>query len=592
MAYILGTAGHVDHGKTALIKCLTGLETSHIPEEKKRGMTIELGFAALHDPVHGTVGIVDVPGHERFIRNMVAGTWGLDAALLVVAADDGWMQMSTDHLRILKAMRIESILLVITKSDLAAADMIELIREDANTHCRGILGRELPSVAVSAQTGAGIDLLRKKITELLSTVHVHTIDKPFLYIDRVFTLKGIGITVTGTLRGKSIAVGDKLLLYPGSSECKIKNIQNHHADVSFSESGMRTALNLKGAEKEKIERGMLLAGTGESPILQGKELLIRIVEYFTAAGDTKGHIKNHTEVELALGSTNTIGAIHFNKTDPSLARFSAQVPIAASWNQAAVLIRHGGSSILAACTVLAAFDSYNPKVFKQLFSVYAARILPSWKSSVFFITGYAEKNAAEQKELSSDAADIIPCGTYFFFTKKYAEWEKCILQTAQNSQAGFTAEELDIPIPVKVRQEFLKKLCTEHKLISEGAVYKQAGSSGTLSDAAQQLLKLAAQAGLNGIEIDKIPLPHIRKETRDLVKLGKLVLLENFLYYHRDVYEKATHALLSGKKKGDVITIADARSSTGLSRKYVIPLLNILEKTGKLRRQENDRIVL
>lgn len=592
MAYILGTAGHVDHGKTALIKCLTGLETSHIPEEKKRGMTIELGFAALKDPVHGTVGIVDVPGHERFIRNMVAGTWGLDAALLVVAADDGWMQMSADHLRVLKAMRIESILLVITKSDLADADMIELIREDANAHCRDILGRELPSVAVSAQTGAGIDLLRKKITELLSTVRVQSIDKPFLYIDRVFTLKGIGVTITGTLRGKSIAVGDKLLLYPGGSECKIKNIQNHHADVSYSEQGMRTALNLKGAEKEKIERGMLLAGSGESPIVQGGELLIRIDEYFNLGSTETNRIKNHSEVELALGSTNTIGAIHFNKTDPLLARFSAQMPIAGSWNQAAVLIRHGGSSILASCRVLEAFDRYNPKVFRQLFSVYAARILPSWKSSSFFMSGYTEKNATDQKELSSDAADIIPCGAYFFFTKKYAEWEKRILQTAQNSQAGFTPEELDIPIPVKVRQELLKRLCTEQKLISEGAVYKMAGRSSTLSDTAQQLIKLAIDAGFEGIEIDKIPLPQVRKEARDLVKLGKLVLLENFLYYHRDIYEKAAHTLLSGKKKGDVITIADARSSTGLSRKYVIPLLNILEKTGKLRRQENDRIVL
>ena len=166
MAYILGTAGHVDHGKTALVRCLTGVETSHIPEEKRRGMTIELGFASLEDPVHGTVGIVDVPGHERFIRNMVAGTWGLDAAMLIVAADDGWMQMSSDHLRVLKAMQINAILLVITKSDLADADMIELIQEDANRHCRDILGRELPSVAVSAQTGAGIDLLKKKITEI------------------------------------------------------------------------------------------------------------------------------------------------------------------------------------------------------------------------------------------------------------------------------------------------------------------------------------------------------------------------------------------------------------------------------------------
>ncbi|EEV21605.1 selenocysteine-specific translation elongation factor [Treponema vincentii ATCC 35580] len=590
MAYILGTAGHVDHGKTALVKCLTGVETSHIPEEKKRGMTIELGFASLQDPVHGTVGIVDVPGHERFIRNMVAGTWGLDAAMLIVAADDGWMQMSSDHLRVLKAMHIESILLVITKSDLADADMIELIREDANRHCREILGRELPSVAVSAQTGAGIDLLKSKITELLSTVHTAPLDKPFLYVDRVFTLKGIGITVTGTLRGKSVTVGDQLSIYPGGTECKIKNIQNHHADVTSSESGMRTALNLK-IEKEKIERGMLLAGSGESPILQGTELLVRVDEYFNKQESGAG-IKNHIELELATGSTNSIGAIHFNKTDPSLARVSLQEPIAGRWNQPAVLIRHGGSAILASCRILAAFDSYRAAVFKQYFTVYAGRELPSWKSSGFFINGYIEKDRAEPKELSAEVKDVTPCGKWLLFTQKLAEWEAKILETAKKSQAGFTVEEIDASVPVKVRQDILKKLCAENKLAGEGSTYKQAGSGNTLSKTAQQLLQLALKAGFDGIEIDKIQLPQVRKDARDLVKLGKLVVLEDFLHYHREIYDKAIAAILKGKKAGDIITIADARNATNLSRKYVIPLLNVLEKNGKVKRQENDRIVL
>jgi len=521
---------------------------------------------------------------------MVAGTWGLDAAMLIVAADDGWMQMSSDHLRVLKAMHIESILLVITKSDLADADMIELIREDANRHCREILGRELPSVAVSAQTGAGIDLLKSKITELLSTVHTAPLDKPFLYVDRVFTLKGIGITVTGTLRGKSVSVGDQLSIYPGGTECKIKNIQNHHADVTSSESGMRTALNLK-IEKEKIERGMLLADSGESPILQGTELLVRVDEYFNKQESGAG-IKNHIELELATGSTNSIGAIHFNKTDPSLARVSLQEPIAGRWNQPAVLIRHGGSAILASCRILAAFDSYRAVVFKQYFTVYAGRELPSWKSSGFFINGYIEKDRAEPKELSAEAKDVTPCGKWLLFTQKLAEWEAKILETAKKSQAGFTVEEIDASVPVKVRQDILKKLCAENKLAGESSTYKQAGSGNTLSKTAQQLLQLALKAGFDGIEIDKIQLPQVRKDARDLVKLGKLVVLENFLHYHREVYDKAAAAILKGKKAGDIITISDARTATGLSRKYVIPLLNVLEKTGKVKRNENDRIVL
>ena len=591
MAYILGTAGHVDHGKTALVRCLTGVETSHIPEEKRRGMTIELGFASLEDPVHGTVGIVDVPGHERFIRNMVAGTWGLDAAMLIVAADDGWMQMSSDHLRVLKAMQINAILLVITKSDLADADMIELIQEDANRHCREILGRELPSVAVSAQTGAGIDLLKKKITELLGTVRPAQPDKPFLYIDRVFTLKGIGVTITGTLRGKGIAVGDSLSLYPGGTECRIKNIQNHHADVESSEPGMRTALNLKIAEKTKVDRGMLLAGQGESPVLQGSELLIRVDEYFSKTESGTG-IKNHSELELAAGSTHAIGSIHFNKTDPTLARVSLQEPIAGRWNQNAVLIRHGGSAILASCRILAAFSSYQVPVFKRLFTVYTNRELPSWKAADFFLNGFIEKTLAAPKELSTESSEVVTCGKLLLLTAKLTEWEAKIIDTAKKSQAGFTLEELDAAIPVKVRPELLKRLCAEQKLSAEGSLYKQAGQGSTLSKSAQQLLQLALKAGVDGIEIDKIQQPQVRKDARDLVKLGHLVVLEGFLHYHHTVYEKAVGAILKGKKQGDIITIADARTASGLSRKYVIPLLNILEKNGKVKRQDNDRIVL
>lgn len=592
MAYILGTAGHVDHGKTALIKCLTGMETSRIPEEKKRGMTIELGFASMDDPVCGRIGIVDVPGHERFIRNMVAGTWGLDAALLVVAADDGWMQMSSDHLRILNAMRIKAILLVLTKADLAGAERIALVREEANRHCRKILGRELPSAVVSAHTGAGIDDLKQLITELLRTVRNSPRDKSFLYIDRVFTLKGIGLTVTGTLRGKRITMGDQLFLYPGNIECRVKSIQNHHAGVPFSEAGMRTALHVKLSGKDTIKRGMLLAGEGESPILQGTELLIRVDEYFNKT-ETGTGIRNHSELELATGSVHTIGVIHFNKNDPSLARISLQKTIAGDWNQPAVLMRQGGSTILASCRILAAFSSYDAVIFRKFLSVYAARELPSWKSCSFFIDGYVDAKSAEAQELSFDEKDIVLCGTWRLFVKKLTEWETKMLDTAKKSQAGFTAEEIDIPLPVKVKMAVLKKLCTEEKLTEEDSrVYRSAMSGDTLSKSARELLQLALRAGLEGIEIDKVSLPQVRKDARDLVKLGKLVLLENFLYYHRDAYEKASSAILKKKKQGDLISIADARTASGLSRKYLLPLLNILEKNGKVKRIGNDRVVL
>ncbi len=590
MAYILGTAGHVDHGKTALVKKLTGIETSRLPEEKKRGMTIELGFAYLNDPVHGTVGIVDVPGHERFIRNMVAGTWGLDAALLIVAADDGWMQMSADHLRVLKAMRINQILLVITKSDLAEPEMLELLIEDANSHCEEIIGRKLPAVAVSSVTGTGIDVLKTEITKLLSSVKKRTYDTPFLYIDRVFVLKGIGTTITGTLRGKNLKTGDFLTVYPACEECRIKSIQNHHTGVEQIEPGSRTALNLKIGEKTEIERGMLLAEKNAVSILKGKELLIRVDEVFSKR---EGGVKNHSEIEIALGSAHATGALHFNQFDKTLGRLSLEKPIACAWNQSAVLIRHGGSEITASCRILAAFETYKRSQFKEAFAVYNGRELPLVYSYKFNIEGFLENCAVKTEELSSDKNEVAEYAGWRFLAKKLAEWETAILKTAGGSQAGFTVDEVDIPVPAKAKAVIFKKLCSENKLENDGHLFKLKGKTeDDISKNAKALLQLAFKAGFDGIETDKVPVPQARKEARDLIKLGKLVCLDNFLHYHKSFYDEAVKKLFSVFKTGARFSIADARDATGLSRKYILPILNLLEKDGKLKRDGNDRLVL
>ncbi len=589
MAYILGTAGHVDHGKTALVKRLTGIETSHLPEEKKRGMTIELGFASLDDASHGKVGIVDVPGHERFIRNMVAGTWGLDAALLIVAADDGWMQMSADHLRVLKSMKINSILLVITKADLVEEDMLSLIIEDVNTECKKIIGRELPAVAVSAMTGYGIENLRAEISKLLSSSKQAKLDTGFLYIDRSFNLKGIGTTITGTLRGKKLSVGDSLYLYPECEECRIKSIQNHHKSVEEIEAGSRTALNLKTGEKTKVERGMLLAEKDSKNILYGKEFLIRVDEIFTA----DGKLKNNVEAELALGSAHAIGALHFNQFDKSLARLSLEKKLACHWNQNAVLIRHGGSEILASCRVLAAFEIYKRIQFKEAFEVYREKELPSIYAYEFQVKGFCNNSKIKTEELSKDKNEIIEFSKLRFKKNKLKIWEEQISKKAKNSQAGFTLEEVDISVPTNIKQIIFKKLCSENKLEQSGHIYKEKGrSEQDISQNARTILNLAKKAGFAGIEVDKLKVPQARKEVRDLIKLGKLVCLENYLHYHKEFYDKAVNKLLAKFKKGDRLSIADAREATGLSRKYVLPILNLLEKDKVLKRDGNERVVL
>ena len=586
MGYILGTSGHVDHGKTTLVESLTGIYTSRLPEEKKRGMTIELGFASFSDERVGIVGIVDVPGHERFIRNMVQGAWGLDAALLVVAADDGWMNMSESHLRILKAMQIKNILVVITKKDLVDGETLELVKEDILKHCFSILGYEVPSVAVSATTKEGIGELKEAIVKLLLKCPLNNKSKPFLYIDRVFTLKGIGLTITGTLRSGKISVGDGLSLYPGTAECRVKSIQNHHKTVDNIIAPARTALNLKLPEKVEVSKGMLLSSDEGEPILQGTEVLIRLDEVFD---DKDEGIKNHCELEIALGSTHSIGTLHINSYDSSLARLSLRGAIACSWNQNAVLIRHGGSDILGSCRILAAFPSYNRISFREAFKVYNGKELSSWQSYLFNLYGYASKGLDVGKE-----GDIITLSGFHFAPAKFIAWKNKVINIAKSRNTGFTAEEVDLsPLPLKAKTAILNHLCDEGVLTMSGNIYIEKGRSGqNISSVAKSILKFAIEAGDKGVDVSRLNVPQYKKEVRDLVKLNLLICIEDLLYYHKDVFDKVVKKILKNKKKGDRMTIADVRDATGLSRKYILPILNIMEKMKIVIRDGNDRIVL
>jgi len=274
-------------------------------------------------------------------------------------------------------------------------------------------------------------------------------------------------------------------------------------------------------------------------------------------------------------------------------RLSLNEAVACTWNQTAVLIRHGGSTIVAACRILAVFDTYSKAQFKKAFEVYSNVELPSWQSFQFKSEGFLEKDKANTDALVSDKNEIVQVGNYYCAKNNFAEWQKIILKLAEKSQVGFTAEEIDIPLPLKLKTDILQLLCSQNKLEKNAHRYLLKGkNSQTLSANAQKILALALKAGTVGIEVDKLQVPQAKKEVRDLVLLDKLILLENFLYFHKDVYNAVCAKIMAGKKSGDVITISEARERTELSRKYIIPILNLLEKEKKVKRSENDRIVL
>lgn len=257
---IIGTAGHVDHGKTCLIRALTGIETDRLSEEKKRGITIELGFAYLDLPNGERAGIIDVPGHEKFMRNMLAGAGGIDLALLIVAADEGVMPQTLEHLGILSLLDIKKGIVVLTKSDTVDSDWQALVAEEISEHTKGTFLENAPIMPVSSVTGDGIDALRNKIFEMINDVGAKKQNKPFrIPIDRVFSMDGFGTVITGTMIEGHMNEGDEIMVYPSETLGKVRNVQVHSQKVQTAFAGQRVAVNLSNLKKSEIDRGDVLA---------------------------------------------------------------------------------------------------------------------------------------------------------------------------------------------------------------------------------------------------------------------------------------------------------------------------------------------
>ncbi len=261
--FVIGTAGHVDHGKSTLVKALTGIDPDRLPEEKAREMTIDLGFAWLTLPSGREVSVVDVPGHERFIKNMLAGVGGIDVALLIVAADEGVMQQTREHLAILDLLQVDRGIVVITKRDLVDGDWLELVTADVQAALKGTTLEKAPIVAVSAYTGQGLDELKALLDKTLDASQPRKdLGRPRLPVDRIFTVAGFGTVVTGTLIDGALSVGQEVVLAPGEKRGRIRGLQSHRKKLERAEPGNRVAVNLSGLVMEDVRRGDVLTTPG------------------------------------------------------------------------------------------------------------------------------------------------------------------------------------------------------------------------------------------------------------------------------------------------------------------------------------------
>jgi len=326
---VVGTAGHIDHGKTSLVKALTGTDTDRLPEEKARGITIDLGFAFLEEPGL-TIEIVDVPGHERFVRNMLAGVGGIDLAMLVIAADEGVMPQTREHLAICSLLRIKAGLIVLTKADLVESDWLELVREDVAGAVRGTFLQGAPIVPVSSKTGQGLDELRTALRSLAASVPQRGTDElPRLPIDRVFTVRGFGTVVTGTLTAGVLAADDRVEVYPKGAEAKIRGLQAHGQPVASARAGQRTAINLQGLERTAIARGDVVGLPGTlvpSTLVDGT---------FELLPDAPRAVKTRTRVRFHVGTSEIMARallldrVELAPGETAFARFRLEAPLVA-----------------------------------------------------------------------------------------------------------------------------------------------------------------------------------------------------------------------------------------------------------------------
>ena len=327
---VVGTAGHIDHGKTSLVKALTGTDTDRLPEEKARGITIDLGFAFLEEAGELVIEIVDVPGHERFVRNMLAGAGGIDLALLVVAADEGVMPQTREHLAICQILRIKSGLVVLSKADLAEPDWIELVRDDVRRVVADTFLAGGPIVPVSVKTGAGLPELRAALAELARAVPPKDPDRTArLPIDRVFTVKGFGTVVTGTLVAGRLAIDEKVEVYPRGVQSKVRGLQVHGHAVERATAGQRTAVNLQGVERAAIERGDVLAPAGTlvpTLLLDGT---LELLEDAPRPIKTRDRIRFHAGTQEVMARVLPVGRTELEPGQSCPARFRLESPLVA-----------------------------------------------------------------------------------------------------------------------------------------------------------------------------------------------------------------------------------------------------------------------
>lgn len=612
---IIGTAGHVDHGKTALIKALTGIETDRIKEEKKRGITIELGFAYLDLPDGEKAGIIDVPGHEKFVKNMLAGAGGIDLALLVVAADEGFMPQTREHLGILSLLNISEGIIVVTKKDMVDEDWLEIVCDEVRQEVQGTFLENAQIIPVSSYTGEGIEQLRQAIFTMIDQkTQIKNLDVPFrIPVDRIFSVEGFGTVITGTLIEGTMKVGDPVTVYPSRIESRIRNLQVHSQDVQEAYAGQRVAVNLAGLKKTDLNKGDVIAVPGS----MHTTMMIDI--HLTVLKDCDREIRNATRLHLYHGARDilckivlldrdSVGAgescyaqlrleeeIAVKTGDRFVLRFYSPVetigggvildsnPFKHKRNDAAVLeslkLKEGGSDRE---KISAALRDYSAR-FETLDFLQIQTGIPKEQFD-------QQINKLIKDKVAFRVSDNVVIHTDYLNRLKDSAVKLLESYHKENPlREGMKKDEFrnklikyeDISVVDKITDSLVNR-----------KVLKYVNNCVALADFEvqqdnnqQEIENAFLQGGFSPESPDQIAarfpkVKNFKQVLESLVNTGKLVRVEEKILLHADYYNKALTLAKEHVDQNGQITLAEMRDLMGASRKFAVAVLEYWDKRG------------
>ncbi len=627
---IVGTAGHIDHGKSALVEALTGTHPDRLEEEKRRGITIDLGFAFLEeDGVR--FGFVDVPGHERFVSNMLAGAAGLDIVLLVIAADESIKPQTREHFDICRLLGVQRGIVALTKSDLVDADTAGLVRLEVEDYLRGTFLENAPIVRVSAKTRSGLPELKKELHRVATQVRGKDAAHHFrLPIDRAFAIKGFGSVVTGTLISGGVGAADEVELLPERKLLRVRGVQSGGKAVQRALAGQRTAVNLAGIEHTALKRGMTLAAPG-------KFRATRRIDTRLALLPSAPKLKQRGKVHFHAGTSETMAEVFlFGKSElapgqSALAQLRLQDELLILpgdrfiVRQFSPVTTIGGGVVLDALARRPLLRDTGRVAFLEtlergdrieILAAMAERALGGIAfGDIAARTGWldAEIRDVAQKLTASGRARSVAEPPILVPAKAFEEVRQKIGMRVERFHKenpllpGISREDLRSNLGRRVRAEtfrtVLEELVAQKRLEVQGEIVKRAGSTVTLEPeearAKEQIEAAFAGAGLTVPAVKevlgKLPVETKRAERilQMLLRDKNLVRITPELIFHRDALAHLKERLSAYKKtKGDRISVPVFKELTGITRKYAIPLLEYLDRERVTRRAGDERVIL